>query len=364
LPLDAQCRVLLEELGAAGVLAYAVPALNNTGGGEAGRDDGARVDVRSACIVREALAYDSALADFVFAMQGIGSAAIWLYGSDALKAAYLPGNRDGSRCAAFAMSEPDGSSDVAAMNTRARVDGGDFVIDGVKTWISNGGIADQYIVIARTDDTPGSRGLSAFVVDAGTPGMTIEARIDIVSPHPLATIRFDGCRVPRDRLLGEAGSGFKMAMSTLDIFRTSVGAAACGLARRALDEAIARVSGRSLFGNRMAEMDTIRMKIADMALDLETGVLLTYRAAWLKDTSTRAATREVAMAKLGATEAAQRVVDAAVQLFGGMGVTHGSIIEQLYRDVRPMRIYEGASEVQKLIIGKRTLMAGASVAAV
>lgn len=345
LSLDEQCGVLLRELGKAGLLAYAVP--DPTTGG--------KVDVRSACIVREALAYDSALADFVFAIQGIGSAPIWMYGSEQLKLTYLADNRNGLRSAAFAMSEPDGSSDVSALSTRACVDGNDYVIDGVKSWISNGGIADQYIVIARTEDIPGAKGLSAIVVDANTPGLSIESRINIISPHPIATIRFDGCRVPRSQLLGRPGEGFKMAMSTLDIFRTSVGAAAVGLARRALDETVERVRGRRMFGKQMSEMDTIRMKVADMSLDLEMAVLIVYRAAWLKDTADRSVTREVAMAKLGATEAAQRVIDAAVQLFGGLGVTQGSIIERLYREVRPMRIYEGASEVQKLIIGKKML---------
>jgi acyl-CoA dehydrogenase len=350
LPLDMQCREVLRAMGDAGLLAYAVPDSAS-----------ATIDVRSACMVREALAYDNVLADFVFAMQGIGSAAIWLFGSDMLKQRYLPGIRDGSRCAAFAMSEPEGSSDVASLQTRARVDGDDYVIDGVKAWISNGGIADQYIVIARTEEAQGAGGLSAIVVDGDTPGLEIESRTEIISPHPIATIRFTACRVPRTHLIGEAGRGFKMAMATLDYFRASVGAAATGAARRALDETLVRVSSRKIFGTLMSEMDTVRMKIADMSLDLDTAALLTYRAAWLKDESSRSATREIAMAKLGATEAAQRVVDAAVQLFGGVGVSHGSIIEQLYRDIRPMRIYEGASEVQKLIIGKRTLAAGTSV---
>jgi len=345
LPLDDQCRALAHELGRAGLLDYAVPE----------QERGRGVDVRAATMIREALSYDSPLADFVFAMQGIGCAPIWLYGTPELKQTYLAGHREGSRIAAFAMSEPDGSSDVASIKTRARLDGDDYVIDGVKTWISNGGIASQYIVIARTEDMPGSKGLSAIIVDADTPGLEIESRIDIISPHPLATIRFDGCRVPRSRLLGAAGEGFKMAMSTLDIFRTSVGGAAVGLARRALDETVERMRGRRLFGQQMSEMDTVRMRVADMALDLEAAVMLVYRAAWLKDTAGRPVTREVAMAKLGATEAAQRVIDSAVQLFGGMGVTSGSIIERLYRDVRPMRIYEGASEVQKIIIGRKTL---------
>ncbi|WPB58377.1 acyl-CoA dehydrogenase family protein [Xylophilus sp. GOD-11R] len=358
MPLDAQCRAVLQALGDAGLLRYAVAGNGGEGGGEG---SSGVIDVRSACLVREALAYDSVLADFVFAMQGIGSAAIWLFGSDELRRRYLPGIRDGSRCAAFAMSEPDGSSDVAGLSTRARIDGDDYVIDGAKAWISNGGIADQYIVIARTEDVQGGGGLSAIVVDGDTPGLVIESRTEIISPHPIATIRFTGCRVPRTQLIGEAGRGFKMAMATLDFFRASVGAAATGVARRALDETLQRVAGRQLFGTPMAEMDTVRMKIADMALELDTAALLTYRAAWLKDTSRRSATREIAMAKLGATEAAQRVVDAAVQLFGGTGVSQGSIIEQLYRDIRPMRIYEGASEVQKLIIGKRTLAAGVAV---
>lgn len=344
--LDDQCRTLLRHLGASGLLAYAVPPNVATD---------KKIDVRSASLVREALGYDSALADFVFAMQGIGAAPLWLFGSESLKARYLSGVRDGSRTAAFAMSEPEGGSDVAALTTKARLDGNEWVIDGAKTWISNGGVADQYIVIARTEDMPGSKGLSAIMVDAGTPGFHIDSRIDIISPHPLATIHFENCRVPAENIIGEPGAGFKIAMSTLDIFRTSVGGAAVGLARRALAETVERVRSRTLFGQRMSEMDTVRMKVADMTLDLEQAALLVYRAAWLKDTSSGQVTKEVAMAKLGATEAAQRVVDAAVQLFGGTGVTVGSIIERLYRDVRPMRIYEGASEVQKLIIGRRVL---------
>lgn len=343
LSLDAQCKVLLAELGNSGLLRYAVPEL------------GHKVDVRAACMIREALAYDSALADFVFAMQGIGSAPIWLFGHNELQQRYLEGNRDGTRAAAFAMSEPDGSSDVASLTTQAECIGDQYVINGVKSWISNGGIADQYIVIARTESMSGSKGLSAIVVDADTPGLVIDSRTNIISPHPIATIRFTDCRVPVTNRLGNPGEGFKIAMSTLDIFRSSVGAAAVGLARRALDETIARVQVRSIFGQRMSEMDTIRMKVADMALELDMATMLVYRAAWLKDTVDRRVTKEVAMAKLGATEIAQRVVDAAVQLFGGMGVTRGSIIERLYRDVRPMRIYEGASEVQRLIIGRQIL---------
>ncbi|CAG2154113.1 acyl-CoA dehydrogenase family protein [Cupriavidus numazuensis] len=345
LTLDEQCRAIARALGASGLLAYAVP---DTGQGEI-------VDVRSVSAIREALAYDSALVDFVFAMQGIGSAAIWRHGSSAMQATYLDGVRRGTRIAAFAMSEPDGSSDVASLSTIARREGEHYVIDGVKTWISNGGIADQYIVIARTEDVPGSKGLSALLVDADTPGLSIESRIDIISPHPLATLRFNGCRVSAERLLGEPGAGFKLAMGTLDIFRTSVGAAAVGIARRALNETLDRVRSRKIFGVQMSDMDTVRMKIADMTLDLEAAAMLVYRAAWLKDTTDKPVTREVALAKLGATEAAQRVVDSAVQLFGGTGVTVGSVIERLYRDVRPMRIYEGASEIQKLIIGKRML---------
>ncbi len=343
MPLDAQCKVLLAELGSSGLLRYAVPAF------------GQKVDVRAACLIREALAYDSALTDFVFAMQGIGSAPIWLFGSHALQQRYLEGNRDGTQAAAFAMSEPDGSSDVASLTTQAECVGDQYVINGVKSWISNGGIADQYIVIARTEAMAGSKGLSAIVVDANTPGLVIESRTDIISPHPIATIRFTDCRVPVSNLLGNPGEGFKIAMSTLDIFRSSVGAAAVGLARRALDESIARVQVRSIFGQRMSEMDTIRMKVADMALEIDMAIMLVYRAAWLKDTVDRRVTKEVAMAKLGATEIAHRVIDAAVQLFGGMGVTQGCIIEKLYRDVRPMRIYEGASEVQRLIIGRQIL---------
>ena len=345
LTLDEQCRAIACALGVSGLLAYAVPDTRQ----------GQVVDVRSVSVIREALAYDSALVDFVFAMQGIGSAAIWRHGSNEMQETYLNGFRKGTRIAAFAMSEPEGGSDVASLSTTAQREGDQYVINGVKTWISNGGIADQYIVIARTEDMPGSKGLSALLVDADTPGLSIESRIDIISPHPLATLRFDGCRVSAKRLLGEPGACFKLAMGTLDTFRTSVGAAAVGIARRALDETLDRVRSRKIFGVQMSDMDTVRMKIADMTLDLEAAAMLVYRAAWLKDTTDMAVTREVALAKLGATEAAQRVVDSAVQLFGGTGVTVGSVIERLYRDVRPMRIYEGASEIQKLIIGKRML---------
>lgn len=345
--LTAQCHTLLRELGARDLLTAAVPHADPQGT--------RRVDVRSVCLIREALSYDNPLADFVFSMQGIGTAAIWLYGSPALQEAYLPACRSGERIAAFAITEPEGGSDVAAMTTRADRDGSDYILNGAKAWISNGGIADHYIVVARTGELPGAKGLSAFLVDAATPGLTTGPNVDIIAPHPLSEVHFTDCRVPAARMLGAPGDGFKIAMATLDIFRSSVGAAAVGLARRALDETVERVHVRRLFGKTMAEMDTVRSRIADMALDLDAAALIVYRAGWVKDVRERSITREAAMAKLGGTEAAFRVIDSAVQLFGALGITQGGVIERLFRDVRPMRIYEGASEIQKLIIGRSVL---------
>lgn len=349
LPLADQCRKLLRNLGQSGLLDYSVPRL-----------EGAtrKVDVRSICVIREALSYRSALADFAFAMQGIGTAAIWQFGSRALQDQYLDDCRDGTSIAAFALSELDGGSDVAATVTAARRDGDDYVINGSKAWISNGGIADHYIVIARTQAAPGAKGLSAFLVDAKAPGLSTSGNVDVIAPHPLSEVHFNDCRVSSTRMLGAPGEGFKVAMATLDIFRPSVGGAAVGLARRALDETVARMRARSLFGKTMAQMDTVRSRVADMALDLESAALLVYRAGWMNDVRGASITREAAMAKLGGTENAFRVIDSAVQLFGAMGVTEGCVIERLYRDIRPMRIYEGASEIQKLIIGRRVLADG------
>ncbi len=341
---DARCRTLVRSLGDAGWARYAVPRAFG-GAMEA-------LDSRALCIVRESLAYEDGLADFAFAMQGLGSGAITLAGDDALKQRYLPRVAAGDAIAAFALSEPDAGSDVGAMQTRARSDGDGFVIDGCKTWISNGGIADFYTVFARTSDERGARGISAFVVDADTPGLVIEKRIDVIAPHPLATLRFDGCRVPSSQRLGETGQGFKLAMQTLDIFRASVAAAALGFARRALDEALAHARARKMFGQTLGDFQLTQAALADMATDIDAAALLTYRAAWTRDVQKGRATREAAMAKLTATEHAQKVIDRAVQMFGGAGVAKGNVVESLYREIRALRIYEGASEVQRLIIGR------------
>ncbi|MEO8935222.1 MAG: acyl-CoA dehydrogenase family protein [Burkholderiaceae bacterium] len=344
---DARCRSLVASLGAAGWTRYAVPEAYG------GALD--TLDSRALCIVRETLAYHDGLADFAFAMQGLGSGPITLSGSDTLKQTWLPRVASGDAIAAFALSEPDAGSDVAAMKTRAVADGDHYVIDGCKTWISNGGIADFYTVFARTSDEPGARGISAFVVDATTPGLTIADRIDVIAPHPLATLRFTACRVPATRLLGPVGQGFKVAMRTLDIFRASVAAAALGFARRAFDEAVTQARNRRMFGHTLADFQLTQATLADMATDIDATALLTYRAAWQRDVLQVNATREAAMAKLTATENAQRVIDRAVQLFGGAGVAKGNIVEALYREIRALRIYEGASEVQRLIIGRDLL---------
>ena len=344
---DLRCRTLVEALGRSGWTRYAVPSAYGGAMNE--------LDSRALCIVRETLAYHDGLADFAFAMQGLGSGAITLAGSDALKRAYLPRVASGRAIAAFALSEPDAGSDVAAMQTCARADGDSYIINGSKTWISNGGIADFYTVFARTSDEPGARGISAFVVDADTHGLTIAERIDVIAPHPLATLRFDACRVPASHRLGEAGQGFKIAMQTLDIFRASVAAAALGFARRALAEALTHARGRKMFGQTLADFQLTQVALADMATDIDAAALLTYRAAWMRDVKRARATREAAMAKLTATENAQRVIDRAVQMFGGAGVAKGNIVESLYREIRALRIYEGASEVQRLIIGRELL---------
>ena len=344
---DQRCRALVATLGDGGWTGYAVPRAY---GGVLDT-----LDSRALCIVRETLAYHDGLADFAFAMQGLGSGPITLAGSEALKNAWLPRVADGRAIAAFALSEPDAGSDVAAMRTFARVDGDDFVLDGCKTWISNGGIADFYTVFARTSDEPGARGISAFVVAATTPGLDIAERIDVIAPHPLATLRFTACRVPSAHLLGPIGDGFKIAMRTLDIFRASVAAAALGFARRALDEAIGRARQRRMFGKTLADFQLTQVALADMATEIDAAALLTYRAAWQRDVRGIPTTKEAAMAKLTATENAQRVIDRAVQLFGGAGVAKGNIVESLYREIRALRIYEGASEVQRLIIGRELL---------
>ncbi|WP_439682951.1 Acyl-CoA dehydrogenase related to the alkylation response protein AidB [Cupriavidus oxalaticus] len=346
---DAACRALVRQLGEAGWLRYCVPAAH---GGAL-----PALDSRSLCLLRETLARHDGLADFAFAMQGLGSGAISIAGSEALRAQYLPRVARGEAIAAFALSEPEAGSDVAAMQCSARLseDGKHYVIDGDKTWISNGGIADFYCVFVRTGEAPGARGISAFVVDADTPGLTIAERIDVIAPHPLATLRFDNCRVPAGNRLGEAGQGFKVAMMTLDIFRASVAAAALGFGRAALDDALARACERPMFGGVLADLQLTQAAIGDMATAIDAAALLTYRAAWLRDVRKERTTREAAMAKMVATENAQQVIDRAVQMFGGLGVKVGTRVERLYREIRSLRIYEGATEVQKLIIARETL---------
>ncbi len=347
---DARCRALVTALGEAGWLRYCVPA---TAGGIL-----PRLDTRALCILRETLAYHAGLADFAFAMQGLGSGAITLAGTPEQQAHYLPGVATGRWIAAFALSEPEAGSDAAALTTTATRDGDDYRLRGTKTWISNGGLADFYTVFARSEDEPGAKGISAFIVDADTPGLQIVERIRVIAPHPLATLRFDDCRVPASNVLGAPGSGFKLAMQTLNIFRTSVAAAALGLARRALDESLRHVQQRHMFGRTLADMQITQAKLAAMATAVETSALLTYQAAWLRDVQSVPATREVAMAKMTATEAAQQVIDAAVQLFGARGVRSGQIAERLYREIRALRIYEGATEVQQIIIARSLLKEG------
>jgi acyl-CoA dehydrogenase len=345
--LDGLCRHILARLGAGGWLRHAVPASH---GGMA-----ENLDVRSLCIIRETLGRWHGLADFVFAMQGLGSGAVSLFGSDTQKAWMLPGIASGQRMGAFALTELDSGSDVAAMTTSARLDGNEWRIDGAKTYISNGGIATQYILFARTGEAPGAKGISAFLVPADAPGLVVEERLRVMAPHPLATLRFDNLRLPADALIGEAGKGFAYAMASLDLFRTTVGAAALGFARRALDEATARVRVRQLQGRPLADNAVVQAQLADMALDIDAAALLIYRAAWVRDVEGRRNTREAAMAKLFATDRAQDVIDKAVQLHGGMGVTHGAVVENLFREVRALRIYEGASEVQRVVIAREHL---------
>ncbi len=345
--LDAECRALVRQLGACGWLKNAV------GGAEYGGAK-ASIDTRSICLIRETLARHSGLADFAFAMQGLGSGAISLAGSSAQKKNYLPRVAAGEAIAAFALSEPEAGSDVAAMQCSAHIHGDTAVLNGGKTWISNGGIADFYVVFARSGEAPGARGISAFIVDAETPGFSVPERIHVISPHPLATLRFDGCRIPLSQRIGAPGEGFKIAMRTLDVFRTSVAAAALGFARRALDEGLRRATTRNMFGQTLADFQLTQAKLAQMATTIDSAALLTYRAAWQRDQG-RTVTREAAMAKMVATEGAQQVIDAAVQLWGGMGVVSEQPVERLYRDIRALRIYEGATEVQQLIIARELL---------
>ncbi len=343
---DGICRSLVHDLGAAGWLKHCVP------GAFGGASE--TLDVRSIALCRESLAYHSGLADFSFAMQGLGSGPISLFGTGQQRANYLPRVARGAAIAAFALSEAKAGSDVAAMETSAVRDGDEFVLNGEKTWISNGGIADFYCVFARTGEAPGARGLSAFIVDADTPGFSIASRIETIAPHPLATLRFEDCRIPAERQIGAGGEGFKIAMATLDVFRTSVAAASLGFARRALDEALRHTSTRQLFGAPLSALQMTEASIAEMAMGIDASALLVYRSAWAKDCYQERVTREAAMAKLFATETAQKIIDQAVQLFGGAGVVSGNIAETLYREIRALRIYEGASEVQKVIIAKQT----------
>ena len=344
---DAECLRLVALLGQGGWLRHAV----------AGTAQGAaadQIDTRQLCLLRESLAFHNGLADFAFAMQGLGSGAISLRGTPEQKQAYLPRVVSGQALAAFALSEPDAGSDVAAMQCAAIPTAQGYELSGRKTWISNGGIAHFYVVFARTGEAPGARGITAFIVDADSPGLVIEERIDVVAPHPLATLRFDKVQVPASRRIGPAGEGFKVAMATLDVFRTSVAAAALGFARRALHESVAWARSRQMFGQSLGDFQITQTKIAQMATLLDAATLLTYRAAWLRDQGQRI-TREAAMAKMTATENAQQIIDMAVQMHGGMGVKKGCIVESLYREIRALRIYEGATEVQQLIIGKDLL---------
>lgn len=341
---DAACRSLVRLLGEAGLLESCAPS-------------GRPIDSRMICLARETLAYHDGLADFSFAMQGLGTGAIGLAAPEEIREAVLPKVRAGEWVAAFALSEKEAGSDVAAMACAAHRDGNHFVLDGEKTWISNGGIADVYTVFARTGEAPGTRGISAFVVFPDDPGFSIAERIDVIAPHPLATIRFENCRIPASRLIGMPGEGFKIAMRTLDIFRASVAAAALGFARRALDEGLHYARLRPMFGGKLADLQLTQAAFGDMATGIDAAALLTYRAAWRRDVEKLPTTKEAAMAKMAATETAQQVIDRALQMFGGRGVVSGEMVEKLYREIRALRIYEGATEVQKLIVAREMLKA-------
>jgi len=346
---DDACRKLVRQLGEGGWLKYAI-------GGTAYGGSTETIDTRAVCLIRETLARHSGLADFAFAMQGLGSGAISNFGTPQQKEGYLPCVAEGSAIAAFAISEPDAGSDVSALECAAKEDGGSYLINGEKTWISNGGIADFYIVFARTGEGPGARGISAFIVDAATPGLEIAERIEVMAPHPLARLAFKNCRISATQRLGSPGQGFKIAMSTLDIFRSSVAAAALGFARRALHEALSRSTARKMFGQTLADFQLTQAKLAKMATDVDSAALLTYRAAWLKDMG-QPVTVEAAMAKMTATETAQQAIDSAVQIFGALGVVSEQTVERLYREIRPLRIYEGATEIQQLIIARGIIKA-------
>ena len=344
---DTACRPLVTQLGQAGILNHSA----------ADPADPRSLDVRSLCLIRETLARHDGLADFAFAMQGLGTGAISLFGSDTQKFEWLSRTRTGEAISAFALTEPQSGSDVANSTMTATEDGNDFVLNGEKTWISNGGIADVYTLFARTGEAPGARGLSAFILPNGLPGFEIVERLETIAPHPLATLRFTDCRIPKSALLGERGDGFKIAMSVLDVFRSTVAAAALGFARRALDEALNRVSTRQVMGTKLFDLQMVQGHIADMALDVDAAALLVYRAAWTKDSGAPRVTREAAMAKLFATDQAQQVIDKAVQLHGGDGVKSDEPVERLYREIRALRIYEGASDVQRVVIARQTMNA-------
>ena len=340
--IDQACKKLVSALGRANFLMY-------TG------DPTGKLDVRTLCLIRETLAYHDGLADFSFAMQGLGSGAISLYGSEEQKQEWLTKTRNGKAIAAFALTEPQSGSDVANSTMTAIKDGNQFVLNGEKTWISNGGIADFYTVFARTGEGPGAKGLSAFIVTPEVQGFDVIERLETIAPHPLARLKFSDCKIPATSMIGEAGEGFKIAMSVLDIFRSSVGAAALGFARRALDATLTRVEIREIQGSKLSEMQMIQAHIADMAIAIDTSALLVYRAAWAKDQGQDRITREAAMAKFHATEEAQKVIDMAVQIHGGDGVKSGFLVEKLYREIRALRIYEGASDVQKIIMARQVL---------
>ncbi|MDV6225996.1 acyl-CoA dehydrogenase family protein [Nitratireductor aquimarinus] len=341
---DAACRDLVARLGEAGFLKPTAVDTANPG----------PLDVRTLCLTRETLARHDGLADFAFAMQGLGTGAISLFGTPEQQQ-WLDRTRAGKALSAFALSEPRSGSDVANMDMAATRDGSDYVLSGEKTWISNGGIADLYTVFARTGEAPGARGISAFLIPADTPGLEVAERLDVIAPHPLARLAFNDVRVPASAMIGKPGDGFKIAMSVLDVFRSTVGAAALGFARRALDETLDRAGSRELFGAPLFDLQMVQGHIAEMALDIDAAALLIYRAAWTKDMGAPRVTREAAMAKLFATDRAQEVIDKAVQIHGGDGVRRGHIVESLYREIRALRIYEGASDVQKVVIARQTV---------
>lgn len=346
---DTVCRNLVRQLGDANWLRYAVAGTEFGGNADS-------IDTRVICLMRETLARHSGLADFSFAMQGLGAGAISLFGTQAQRASYLPKVASGHAIPAFALSEPEAGTDVGGMRCEASFVGEHYVLNGEKTWISNGGIADFYVVFARTGEKSGSRGISAFIVDADNPGLTVSERINVMAPHPLARLKFTHCRIHTSQRIGELNQGFKIAMKTLDVFRTSVAAAALGFARRAFDEALAHVKQRQMFGKTLAEFQLTQAKLAEMATGIDSAALLTYRAAWQRDQG-RGVTKEAAMAKMHATETAQRVIDMALQLFGGLGVVSEMPVERLYREIRALRIYEGATEIQQLIIAREILNA-------